>query len=140
MFLLCFFPKQSFLYFFGSSDKSYLNFEANKKQINLKQFQHQSCHYKTILIKQLFTTKLGPPIQTPNKNATFCPRQGQGRSRRRLLATKRGSYQWKGVKNIHFCCLCKTTQEKPSQKGCLRNGETAWPGELNDTVSRPALE
>ena len=30
--------------------------------------------------------------------------------------------------------------QKPSQKGCLRNRETAWPGELNDTVFRPALE
>ena len=30
--------------------------------------------------------------------------------------------------------------QKPSQKGCLRNGETAWPGELKDTVFRPALE
>ena len=30
--------------------------------------------------------------------------------------------------------------QKPSQKGCLRNREIAWPGELNDTVFRPALE
>ena len=30
--------------------------------------------------------------------------------------------------------------QKPSQKGCLRNRETAWPGELKDTVFRPALE
>ena len=30
--------------------------------------------------------------------------------------------------------------QKPSRKGCLRNRETAWPGELNDTVLRPALE
>ena len=30
--------------------------------------------------------------------------------------------------------------QKPSRKGCLRNRETAWPGELNDTVFRPALE
>ena len=29
--------------------------------------------------------------------------------------------------------------QKPSQKGCLRNGETAWPGELKDTVFRAAL-
>ena len=29
--------------------------------------------------------------------------------------------------------------QKPSQKGCLRNRETAWPGELKDTVFRPAL-
>ena len=30
--------------------------------------------------------------------------------------------------------------QKPSQKGSPRNGETAWPGELKDTVFRPALE
>ena len=30
--------------------------------------------------------------------------------------------------------------QKPSQKGSPRNGETAWPGELKDTVLRPALE
>ena len=29
--------------------------------------------------------------------------------------------------------------KKPSQKGCLRNRETAWSGELNDTVFRPVL-
>ena len=29
--------------------------------------------------------------------------------------------------------------QKPSQKGCLRNRETAWSGELNDTVFRPVL-
>ena len=29
--------------------------------------------------------------------------------------------------------------QKPSQKGCLRNRETAWPGELKDTVFRPVL-
>ena len=29
--------------------------------------------------------------------------------------------------------------QKPSRKGCLRNGETAWPGELKDTVFRPVL-
>ena len=29
--------------------------------------------------------------------------------------------------------------QKPSQKGCLRNRETAWPGELKDTVFQPAL-
>ena len=30
--------------------------------------------------------------------------------------------------------------QKPSQKGSPRNRETAWPGELKDTVFRPALE
>ena len=30
--------------------------------------------------------------------------------------------------------------QKPSQKGCLRNRETAWPGELKDTVFWPVLE
>ena len=34
----------------------------------------------------------------------------------------------------------KLLTQKPSQKGSPRNGETAWPGELKDTVFRPALE
>ena len=29
--------------------------------------------------------------------------------------------------------------QKPSQKGSPRNGETAWPGELKDTVFRPCV-
>ena len=43
------------------------------------------------------------------------------------------------IKKKRFCSFGAPLPKSLPEKGWLRNGETAWPGELKDTVFRPAL-